>query len=271
MSLPAPVLSRRHATGSESARGLLFTVLGELVLPTGGSAYTSAFIDVLSRLGVEEKTSRQALMRTAADGWLASERLGRRTIWRLTPAAEQLLIEGTNRIFGFTAIADDWDGRWALVLASEPDRAARHLLRTRFRWAGFGSPAPGVWVSPHADRAKDIDRLSPDLQIFLAEHYGGGPLTAMVRQAWDLDALERAYEEFLSSFQAPAREPLAGVIDLVHAWRRFPFIDPELPSEFLPPGWSGTEAAALFTSRHASWVGGARTEWQSLSGATASG
>src|SRR5947209_18407635 len=75
----APTLSRRHEAGAESARGLLFTVLGELVLPNGGSAWTSAFIDVLGRLGVEEKASRQALMRTAGDGWLVSERVGRRT------------------------------------------------------------------------------------------------------------------------------------------------------------------------------------------------
>ena len=74
-----PTLSRRHAAGAESARGLLFTVLGEFVLPAGGSAWTSTIIEVLSRLGVEEKASRQALMRTAADGWLRSERVGRRS------------------------------------------------------------------------------------------------------------------------------------------------------------------------------------------------
>jgi len=50
---------------------------GELVLPTGGEAWTSAFIDVLGRLGVEEKAARQALMRTATDNWLSSERVGR--------------------------------------------------------------------------------------------------------------------------------------------------------------------------------------------------
>ena len=82
---PAPTLLRRHAAGAESARGLLFTVLGELVLPTGGEAWTSAFIDVFGRLGVEEKAARQALMRTAADNWLSSERVGRRTLWRLPP------------------------------------------------------------------------------------------------------------------------------------------------------------------------------------------
>src|SRR5436305_1959032 len=98
---PAPRMSRRHAAGSGSARGLLFTVLGEFVLPAGHRAWTSAFIDVLGRLGVEEKAARQALMRTAADGWLTSERVGRRTCWQLTSSAEKLLVEGTERIDGF--------------------------------------------------------------------------------------------------------------------------------------------------------------------------
>ena len=103
VNLQPPTLLRRHAAGTDSARSVLFTVLGELVLPTGGEAWTSAFIDVFGRLGVEEKAARQALMRTAADNWLSSERVGRRTVWRLTPAAERLLQDGTERIFGFTA------------------------------------------------------------------------------------------------------------------------------------------------------------------------
>ena len=69
-------MSRRHAAGASSARGLLFTILGEYVLPDGGSAWTSAIIETMSRLGVEEKATRQALMRTAADGWLTPERVG---------------------------------------------------------------------------------------------------------------------------------------------------------------------------------------------------
>src|ERR1700751_4761432 len=80
---PAPALLRRHAAGTDSARSVLFTVLGELVLPTGGEAWTSAFIDVFGRLGVEEKAARQAVMPTAADNGLPSERLGRRPAGRL--------------------------------------------------------------------------------------------------------------------------------------------------------------------------------------------
>ena len=161
LSEQPPTLLRRHAAGTDSARSVLFTVLGELVLPTGGEAWTSAFIDVFGRLGVEEKAARQALMRTAADNWLSSERVGRRTVWRLTPAAERLLRDGTERIFGFTAVAADWDGRWTIVIARTPEteRAARHVLRTRLRWAGFGNVMPGVWLSPRSDRGGEVRQI----------------------------------------------------------------------------------------------------------------
>ncbi len=267
-----PALLRRHAAGADSARSVLFTVLGELVLPAGGQAWTSAFIDVLGRLGVEEKAARQALMRTAADSWLSSERVGRRTVWRLTPAAERLLRDGTERIFGFTAVAADWDGRWTIVIARTPEteRAARHVLRTRLRWAGFGSVMPGVWLSPRSDRDDEVRQILaearlPDGYLFAAEYQGGSSLAAMVSHAWDLDELARAYGEFIGAFSGKVSpDPLVRVIDLVHAWRRFPWIDPGLPAQFLPAAWRGSAAAELFARRHAQWADEAIAAWKQL-------
>jgi phenylacetic acid degradation operon negative regulatory protein len=268
-----PTMSRRHAAGAESARSLLFTIMGEFVLPSGGSAWTSAFIDVFGRVGVEEKAARQALMRTAADGWLTSQRVGRRTCWQLTPNAERLLSEGTERIYSFTGSAADWDGRWLVVLARVPetDRRARHLLRTRLAWAGFGSPAPGVWVSTHPDRGPEVEAVLAgagvleDAQLFRAEHEGGA-LRTLVRQAWNLDAIEARYERFLAEFSSPAaRDPLRRTVELVHAWRRFPWTDPALPAQLLPARWSGGEAAKLFARRHRGWTAAAMAEWQRAS------
>lgn len=278
----AATMSRRHAAGAAGARGLLFTVLGEFVLPGGGTVWTSTVISVLGRLGVEEKATRQALMRTAGDGWLTAERHGRRTCWRLTPAAEQLLTDGTRRIYGFRGVAPSWDGRIVLVLARVPesDRASRHMLRTRLGWAGFGSPAPGLWISPHAGRAAEADRLlagagAGDARIFVAEHVGGADLASMVRQAWDLGSVEASYQEFLAEFGAGGdgggngAGPLARLVELVHAWRRFPAIDPALPRELLPSPWSGERAAGLFGELHARWAPGAQAEWALLEGAAA--
>jgi phenylacetic acid degradation operon negative regulatory protein len=301
-------LSRRHAAGAPSGRGLLFTVLGEFVLPNGGTAWTSALIDAIARLGVEEKNVRQALMRTAADGWLASERVGRRTRWRLTPAAEELLTEGTERIYGFTGAATGWDGQWLLALARVPetDRPARHRLRRRMTWAGFGSPEPGVWISPHTSRVAEAGRIlaEADARVFVARQVPGyrAPVSgstarggtgghgqdghgqdghgqdghgqdggrgqddrAMARQAWDLDGLEEDYETFLGDFhELDAKDPIADLTGLVHAWRRFPWVDPVLPVELLPQPWRGTQAAELFHRRHDEWSAAAQAAWAAI-------
>src|SRR5690349_10543352 len=100
-SEPAPALSRRRELGSGSANSLLLTVLGEFVLPGGEPVWTSALLALFRELGVEEKALRQSLMRTAGDGWIAGDRVGRRTRWQLTDAGRRLLSEGTARIYGF--------------------------------------------------------------------------------------------------------------------------------------------------------------------------
>lgn len=271
-SVSSPTLSRRHEAGAPSARGMLLTLLGEFVLPGDGMAWTSAVLTAFERLGVAEKAARQALMRTAADGWLTAERHGRRTRWHLTPRAEQLLVDGTRRIYGFAAVSAEWDGRFALVLARVPesDRSTRHLLRTRLSWAGFGSPAPGVWISTHAERLDEVEALLDhagvdDARTFVASHHGGAELTGMVRQAWDLDAVEAQYQQFLDEFASGRTgEPLARLVELVHAWRRFPSIDPGLPRVLLPNRWIGQRAAKLFAKRHAEWAADAKAEWAGL-------
>jgi phenylacetic acid degradation operon negative regulatory protein len=272
---PAPTLSRRHAAGAPSARGLLFTLLGEFVLPGGGTAWTSAVIAAFARLGVEEKATRQALMRTAAAGWLRAEKAGRRTRWHLTGAARQLLTDGAERIYSFTGPAENWDGRWLLVAARIPDgdRNARHTVRTRLSWAGFGSLGAGLWVSPHPEREAEAAQVLreagiADAHLFVATRSGLAPTREMVATAWDLAVIEKEYRGFIDEFGGGAPDDvLARQVELVHAWRRFPAIDPALPRELLPARWSGLEAARLFGARHGQWSGGAQTEWKRLNGA----
>jgi phenylacetic acid degradation operon negative regulatory protein len=268
-----PTLSRRHAAGAPSARGLLFTLLGEFVLTGDGLAWTSAVLAAFARLGIEEKATRQALMRTAASGWLDAEKVGRRTRWRLTASARRMLTEGAERIYSFTGPAESWDGRWLLVYARIPesDRRARHVVRSRLSWAGFGSLGAGVWISPHADREAEATGVlreagvAQDAHVFVASRSGLADVRVMVAAAWDLSAIEEQYQQFIGEFSdaAPA-DVLARQVELVHAWRRFPAVDPVLPRELLPARWSGLHAARLFADRHQRWSGEARQEWKRL-------
>lgn len=273
-----PALSRRRELGATSARSLLLTVLGEFVLPRGEPVWTQVLIDVLGLLEVEHKSARQALARTAAEGLLVSDRSGRRVRWSLTEQGTRLLSDGAARIYGFGTAAKPWDGRWLVLLVSVPEarRQLRHRLRTRLAWAGLGSPAPGVWVTPDPSKQDEAADVIADLELtgvassFVGPFGAIGEQHAVVEQAWDLAEVEAAYEEFLESFTgvdpATPAEVLAHQIHLVHAWRRFPFLDPKLPAELLPAQWAGTRAAELFDTLHSRWEKRARAHWQHLVG-----
>jgi phenylacetic acid degradation operon negative regulatory protein len=273
---PAPVLSRRRELGGPSARSLLLTVLGEFVLPRDEPVWTQALLDVLARLGVEQKSARQALARTAAEGLLVSDREGRRVRWSLSDAGRRLLVEGAARIYGFGGPARPWDGRWLVLLVSVPEarRQLRHRLRTRLAWAGLGSPAPGVWLSPDPGKQAEVAGVVADLGLAGVSSSFVGPFgeigaeREVVAQAWDLAGVEAAYEGFLAAFgdaaTAAATDVLVDQIHLVHAWRRFPFLDPHLPAELLPDGWAGARAAAVFARLHDAWHDPAQRDWAAL-------
>ncbi len=195
------------------------TVLGEYVLPRSAAVWTSALVDVLALLGIEEKSARQALARTAAEGWLTPQRHGRRVQWQLTTPGRRLLSEGASRIYSF--------GHEGQILA-------------------------------------DLG-LAEQSMSFAATYGSIGRPAAVVRQAWELDAVAARYDDFIARFsgQRPAAgdETLIAQTLLVHEWRRFPFLDPGLPRELLPARWSGIAAARLFHDRHAEWRPWAQQRW----------
>jgi phenylacetic acid degradation operon negative regulatory protein len=276
VTVTRPTLSRRHAVGETSARSLLLTLLGEFVLPQSAPVWTATIVEVLDSLGVEEKSARQALARTAADGWLASERIGRSVRWSLTPSGRRLLTEGAERIYAFGAPVPAWDGLWLILYVSVPEskRRLRHKLRTKLTWAGFGSPGPGMWISPLPSREAEVRTVVEGLGLdagamsFTARFAAVGSEQEMVRRAWDLDAVAAQYAGFVGAFDDPQpsspHEIMLAQTRLVHEWRRFPFLDPRLPAELLPKAWIGDQARELFAARHADWTTGAQLRWREL-------
>jgi len=263
---------RAQAIGSQSARGYLLTVLGEFVLPVGGRVWTAALIEALGALGVDERAARQAIARSGERGLLEPERIGRRTLWRLTDTAGTLLTEGTRRIYSFHREPRRWDGRWLLLFTSVPEsqRDLRHRLRVRLGWAGFASLGAGAWLSPWVDREAEAREVLSGLGLletarsFTGSLGGIGDRDDLVAQAWDLDDIDAAYESFLAHFagmRAASSQAFVELTRLVHEWRRFPFLDPDLPAELLPRGWSGHRAANLFHRLHEQWRSPAWAWW----------
>lgn len=271
-----PALSRRREVSDTSARSVLMTVLGEFVLPREGPVWTATLLRALAVFEIEEKSARQALARSASEGWLVSNRVGRRVHWSLTEPGRRLLTEGAQRIYAFGREQWKWDGRWLLLLVSVPEsqRELRHRVRTRLHWAGFGSPASGVWVSPHTeqhDAARQIlteAGLDDSAMSFVADYGRIGDVESLVARAWDLSAVTERYEGFIDEFTGlgPGDDASAFTAQtkMVHEWRRFPFLDPQLPTRLLPSGWSGTKAADLFHHNHDQWHPMAQRHWDRL-------
>ncbi|AQZ62838.1 Phenylacetic acid degradation operon negative regulatory protein paaX [[Actinomadura] parvosata subsp. kistnae] len=262
MAADAPRPREKPGAG---ARSLLLTVLGEFVLPRGGQVWTGTLVTALGTLGVEEKSARQALSRTAAEGLLEPARHGRRVRWSLTGAGDRLLREGTERIYGFMRGPHDWDGRWLVLTAAVPEtqRRLRHRLRTRLTWLGLGSPAPGLWVIPDASKAAAVRDVLRELHLDGRAFAWTGPAAdigdtgELIMAAWDLGDVEKRYLRFIERFErvTPGSDldAFASQVLLIQEWRRFPFLDPDLPAELLQPGWPGPRAAAVFHDLRNRW------------------
>ncbi|HET8599133.1 MAG TPA: PaaX family transcriptional regulator C-terminal domain-containing protein [Segeticoccus sp.] len=268
--------ARQRNTSAPSARSLLLTILGEFVHTRSGSIWTGTLVSALATLGVEEKSARQALSRTAADGLLSSERHGRKVMWTLTEAGAQLLQEGTERIYGFMRRPHAWDGRWLVLTVGVPEsqRRLRHRLRTRLTWLGMGSPTPGLWVVPEPAKRDAVAAVLAELGLtarafaWIGESAQVGEPAKLIAAAWDLDDVEKRYLTFIDQFEgvhAPTdHEAFVNQVHLIHEWRSFPFLDPDLPAELLRHDWPGPRAAATFHTQRDRWHRRAQAEWDRM-------
>jgi phenylacetic acid degradation operon negative regulatory protein len=264
---------RRRAVGAPASRSVLLTVLGEYVLPASGSAWQETLVSALGAVGHKTHAARQALARSIAAGWLRTERHGRRSRVHLTPDTAEMLRSGAARIYSFGE-PWAWDGRWLLVVVRVPEerREVRHQVRTRLAWAGFGSLGGGLWITPHVERERELRDLAgggvAELVSFRAELGDLGDPRKVIADAWDLDAVADAYRGFVARFgrlRPSGSEAAFGAQTLlVHEWRRFPFLDPDLPDDLLPARWPRRRAHDLFAERHAQWHAAAQEHFAAL-------
>lgn len=254
------VVSDLRDIALRSAPALLLVVLGEFVLPRKEAVWSSTLIRALGELDVEPVAARKAIQRTAERGVITDVRQGRKVRWAFTDEGRRTLEAGGRRVFEFTGEGGAWDGNWLIVNTTVPEshRNLRYHLRTKLTWAGLGSPAPGMWITPHTDRAKEVAAIIDDLGLgdtsmsYVGRFGPVGDECRTVERAWELDDLRDHYAEFLQQFRVPKVQGKVAAfrhrVELVQAYRRFPYLDPALPAELTPERWIGVEAAQLFTA-----------------------
>ncbi len=268
MSLQAlPSVGALPASDQVQPQELVITMLGTYVRPHGDQVWSGGLVVLLGELGFSEGAARVALTRLVRRGLLERVRSGRLVHYRVTQRADRLLAEGDGRIFSLGDPRDD-EGTWTVLWHQIPEDRRLELSRLarRLRFLGFGSVQGSVWVSPH-DHSAEVQRLLAELRVsdyatmFTARPEAVVGLPALVSRAWDLSGLVDRYEAFEAEF-APlcARRALALLSDrdaflirtrLVHQFRGFPVIDPELPEALAPLSGPRGRAASTFHELYA--------------------
>ena len=247
------------ATETPSARSLLLTVFGDVVLPSSGTAWLASLTHVMGDLDVAPATTRQALRRLTSQGIVTPHRHGRLASYHLTAEGRRRLQEAAERIYLRRRLA--WDGRWRMLTYSFPEdeRAARAALRRELAWLGYGSLAPGMWICPwdlgaRRDAVLAKHDVSGAVQTFTAALEGDDQ--ELAASAYDLGELAEVHRHFLDVYESAApftgddRNAFVARIRLVHHWRKFLFLDPGLPDQLLPADWLGDRAADTFLKRY---------------------
>jgi len=255
-------IARQLAHEPPRASSLIVTVWGDAIVPHGGAVALSGLIRLLGPFGINERLVRTSVFRLARQGWLDAHRVGRRSVYSLTPAALRRFAEAHRRIYA--AGDEPWDGAWEIAIADGLSPAERRALAAELRWAGFGvvgagahlrparpeSPVPSILRALRCEQRVVVARATDDPMS------GGRSLASCVPQAWDLAEIAAAYRDVLQRFGTVIerfrgdgnRDPEQGFVArtlLVHAWRRALLRDPRLPAALLPLDWPGAAAFAL--------------------------
>jgi phenylacetic acid degradation operon negative regulatory protein len=236
---------------------LVLSLLGAHHVPRErGTVWSGGLVRLLEEFRFSEGAARVALNRLVGRELLARSKDGRHVHYALTPRTVAVLAEGDRRIFRLGE-SPRRETTWTVLWHSIPEnrRVARARLVRRLRFLGFGSVQDGTWLAPH-DREAEVAALLAELDV--TTHAGvllGRPATAVdfgtfVARVWDLDELAERYRAFAEHFRAPDvtddRQALLLRTRLVHTFREFPFLDPELPEDLVPAPKHRAEALRLF-------------------------
>ena len=246
------------------AKSLIVTIYGDMIAPHGGSVWLGGFINLVEPLGLNARLVRTSVFRLSRDKWLASQQVGRRSLYSLTPTGRRRFEHAFRRIYEDSRIP--WDGDWQVVLAPAEALAppARDALRKELLWEGYGAIAPGVFAHPSAQTDALLDILhaagAQDKVVVLQSKTLGAlssrPLKQIVEQCWNLGGVAAEYRAFIDSFRPVGRAlRSAANLDpeqcflvrtlLMHEFRRVQLRDPLLPRQLLPAEWPGDVAREL--------------------------
>lgn len=227
---------------------LLMTMFGAYLKPRSTPVWSGGLVTALGLFGASTASSRVALARMVDRDLLTRKWEGRLAYYVLTEHGLSVLDATEERIYalrGEKVAPLSWTIVWHSI--SDDRKAERSQFVQQLRFFGFGPLNDGTWIAPR-DLVREVRGaagrlgIGDALAVFRAapdDDIMNGPLP---QQVWDLDAVAKRYRRFISAYEPLAsragrlseEEAFLECTRLVHAFRSFASVDPEIPLQVAP-------------------------------------
>ena len=238
---------------------LIVTIFGDVVSQHGDTIWLGSLVQALAPLGINERLVRTSVFRLVQEGWLESERVGRRSYYRFSPYGHHEYARAARRIYSLDG--PGWNGRWQILIPQDLPEQQRERFRRSLYWQGYRTIASGTFAKPgkaggglqeileEFDAVDKVIVMEAEMPA-IASHQA---IRKLVHESWQLETVGNAYREFQKRYNPlfrwlpknPQPEPATAFVArtlLIHDYRRILLQDTPLPEVLLPPGWPGVEA-----------------------------
>jgi phenylacetic acid degradation operon negative regulatory protein len=218
-------------------------------------------IQAMAAWGISEAAARSNALRMKKEGYLESQRQGRRmSYWLSSKGLDKLNMGG----FRFSIPPDEaWDGQLTIVIYSVPEkeRGCRDELRNALHLWKFGMLAPGTWLSTRP-LLPDFERELRELEVwkyvdvFKSEYVGPDDLSTVMAKIFpQLPTLADHFRDYIVNSRPLLHLYQTGQLDdeacfatrLQNLWAfgNIAMDDPILPPALLPEDWPRPQAQRL--------------------------
>lgn len=243
---------------------LLVTIVGDFWVGRAEYLPSASLVKLLADFDVTGDSARAALSRLARRGAFVAKKQGRNTYYHLANVNNGESAEAGSQIMEFGA-DQNWSGKWTLCAFTLPEsrRETRNQLRTRLRAMGFAPLYDGLWASS-LDHGDSVLKLFGELEVEQGSVFIASELLGKDRQGieslWNLDLLREHYDAFLTDWQWVLEDFRKGLVSpkdafflrttMTDTYRRFPKMDPGLPTSALPDDWPRSRVRDLFLTAY---------------------
>jgi phenylacetic acid degradation operon negative regulatory protein len=239
---------------------LIVTLFGDVVSQHGNTLWLGSLVRAMAPMGINERLVRTSVFRLVKEGWLESERVGRRSFYRFTHYGTHEYEHAARRIYALEN--NKWRGRWQLLIPQDIPEDRRERFKRSLHWLGYRAIAAGTYAKPGGGGQTLKETLEDfnvaDKVIILDAQTAAISSTQLVRKLvhdnWQLEVVAQGYRDFLKRYkpllkwaqrkQTPEAAFVARTL-LIHDYRRILLNDTPLPDELLPSAWPGAKALQL--------------------------